>query len=310
MKQIAGIFLLALALCAPTAIATAQQNKAEQMYQQALYEMEGKGDYAKAIESFNQVMTQFPKEKATAAKALLNVGRCYEKLGKNEAQKAYERILKEFKDQLQVVAEARTRLAALKQSVDAGARLSKPSNRQIWAGSDVSTEGAPSPDGRYLSYTDKSNSLGIYDLKTGERTVLANPDSNRHMSVSESVWSPDGKQLAYSLNDEDHGVGEIHLVNMDGTGHRRLCAVDTGNFYVFAEDWSRDGKRILAVFQHLDNRGPKIALISVGDGSVRFVKTAGNWDWSLSHKLFFSPDGRFITYSSPTEKKARRATFL
>ena len=31
MKRIAGIFLLALALCAPTAIANAQQNKAEQM---------------------------------------------------------------------------------------------------------------------------------------------------------------------------------------------------------------------------------------------------------------------------------------
>ena len=99
MKKFTGIFLVVVALCVLTSIATAQQNKAEQMYQQALFDMEGKGDYAKAIESFSLVMTKFPKEKVTAAKALLNIGRCYEKLGKNEAQKAYERIIREFKDQ-------------------------------------------------------------------------------------------------------------------------------------------------------------------------------------------------------------------
>ncbi|MCK9212520.1 MAG: tetratricopeptide repeat protein, partial [Ignavibacteriaceae bacterium] len=106
MKKFVRIFLVIIALCVLTSIAVAQQNKSEQLYQQALFDMEGKGDYAKAIESFTLVMTKFPKEKATAAKALLNIGRCYEKLGKNEAQKAYERIIKDFKDQTLVVAEA------------------------------------------------------------------------------------------------------------------------------------------------------------------------------------------------------------
>ncbi|NJD23342.1 MAG: tetratricopeptide repeat protein, partial [Melioribacter sp.] len=87
MKKITRIFLIAVALCTLTSIATAQQNKAEQLYQQAVYEMEGKGDYTKAIDSFNQLINKYPKEKTTAAKALLNIGRCYEKLGKSEAQK-------------------------------------------------------------------------------------------------------------------------------------------------------------------------------------------------------------------------------
>ncbi|MBF8296659.1 MAG: translocation protein TolB, partial [Bacteroidetes bacterium] len=113
MKRIAGIFLLALALCAPTAIATAQQNKAEQMYQQALYEMEGKGDYAKAIEIYKSVVGKYPANQPLAAKSLLRMGRCYEKLEKDEAKKAYERIIKEYASQADVVTEARARLAVL-----------------------------------------------------------------------------------------------------------------------------------------------------------------------------------------------------
>ncbi len=306
MKKRTRIFLVVVAFCVILPVAKAQQNKAEQLYQQALFEMEGKGDYAKAIESFTLVMTKFPKEKATAAKALLNIGRCYEKLGKSEAIKAYERILKEFKDQPQIVAEARTRLATLKQSTEEVMHQSQITNRQIWAGKDVDTEGAPSPDGQYLSYTDsKKNSLAIYNVKTGERKVLGNPGADRHMGVNESVWSPDSKQLAYGLIDEDHGIAEIQLVNVDGAIHRKLCSADPGNSYIWVEDWSKDGLTILAVFQNLDGSDSKIALVSVADGSVRFVKTMSNWNWGLSHKLFFSPDGRFIAYSSPTEKKSK-----
>lgn len=306
MKKNIRIFLIATALFVITSITIAQQNKAEQLYQKAVFEMEGKGNYTKAIESFTLVMTKFPKEKATAAKALLNIGRCYEKLGKNEATKAYERILKEFKDQPQIVAEARTRLATLKQSTEEVMHQSQITNRQIWAGKDVDTEGAPSPDGQYLSYTDsKKNSLAIYNVKTGERKVLGNPGADRHMGVNESVWSPDSKQLAYGLIDEDHGIAEIQLVNFDGAIHRKLCSADPGNSYIWVEDWSKDGLTILAVFQNLDGSDSKIALVSVTDGSVRFVKTMSNWNWGLSHKLFFSPDGRFIAYSSPTEKKSK-----
>lgn len=305
MKKIARIFLVVVAFCVIVPVANAQQNKAEQLYQQGIYEMEGKGDYAKAIESFNQVMTKFPKEKVTGAKALLNIGRCYEKLGKSEATKAYERILKEFKDQPQIVAEASARLAVLKQSADDGVSQSIATNRQIWAGKDVDTEGTPSPDGQYLSYSHKGW-LAIYNVKTGERKDLGNLqwDSERHMCVNESVWSPDGKQLAYGLNDEEHGIAEIHLINRDGSGDRMLCTADKGNFYIFVEDWSRDGKMILAVFLNNSNQESKIAMVSVTDGSVRIIKTLSNWDWK-SHKMFFSPDSRFIAYSSPTEKKGK-----
>jgi Tol biopolymer transport system component len=307
MKKFTEIFLVAAALCVLPSITTAQQNKAEQMYQQVLYDMEAKGDYSKAIESFKQVMIKFPNEKATVAKALLNIGGCYEKLGNSEALKAYERILRDFKDQTQVVAEARARLALLKQQTEANAILSKRLNRQILEGTDANTEGAPSADGRYLSYTDnKINSLVIYELKTGEHTVLANPDSNRNdMFVNESIWSPDGKQLAYCLNDEAQRT-EIHLINLDGTGYRTLCTkTETGGARVRVEDWSRDGQLILVLYNYFSTYGDvnRLGVISIADGATRFTKTIDHWNWKQhNNKMFFSPDGRFIAWSAPIEK--------
>jgi Tol biopolymer transport system component len=303
MKKFVRIFLVIIALCVLTSIAVAQQNKSEQLYQQALFDMEGKGDYAKAIESFTLVMTKFPKEKATAAKALLNIGRCYEKLGKNEAQKAYERIIKDFKDQTLVVAEARARLETLKQS--------EPSKRLILPGSPL---GAPSKDGRYFSmYYPFNNSLLISELKTGKTTFIANPDSSRKgMYIMESVWSPDGKQLAYGLGGlfKPGNQSEIHLINTDGSGHRVLCTkTDTGKGWnnIWVQDWSRDGKMILAVFGHfskvpfIDIR--ELVVVFVDDGSIRLIKILDNWSWELpTRKIFFSPDNRFIVWSAPTEK--------
>ena len=150
MERIAGILLLMLALCAPTAITTARQNKAEQIYQQALFAMEGKGDYVKAIELLKQVMAHYPKEKTTAAKALLNIGRCYEKLGNAEARKTYERVVRDFADQAEVVAEARVRLAALGGPGAGGGLVTR---RVLTDASGV--DGVLTADGKYIRYMDR-----------------------------------------------------------------------------------------------------------------------------------------------------------
>ena len=47
--------------------------------------------------------------------------------------------------------------------------------RQVWSGSDVDVEGAPSPDGRYLSYVDwDTGDLAVYELTTGKKRRLTN----------------------------------------------------------------------------------------------------------------------------------------
>ncbi|MBU2444988.1 MAG: tetratricopeptide repeat protein, partial [Bacteroidetes bacterium] len=294
MKKIARIFFVAVALCVLTSIASAQQNKAEQMYQQALYDMEGKGDYAKAIESFNLVVTKFPKEKATAAKALLNIGRCYEKLGKDEAQKAYERVIKEYGDQRDVVAEARARLAVI-----VGKENKEFSIRKVKEGTDVGFEGAVSPDGRYLSYVDwDTGDLAIYEIATGNKRRLTDKGSwdKSNEFAYYSRWSPDGKQVVYDWYTVE-SLMELRIVGFDGSKPRILYS---NKEVVWSQTygWSPDGKQILAsLFK--ENGQNQIVLVSTADGSIRVLKTLeqGFWD-----HMNFSPDGHYIVYDFPQKE--------
>ncbi len=292
MKRIACIFLLALALCAPTVIATAQQNKAELMYQQALYEMEGKGNYLKAIELLKQVMTQYPKEKTTAAKALLNIGRSYEKLGNAEARAAYERVVRDFADQAEIVAQARVRLAAL--GAGTAARSAEITIRRVWAGPGANGEGSPSPDGRYLSYTDwETPDLAVHDLVTGEnRRVTKKKPGVPYAYPDNSIFSPNGKQIAYRWFIEGDAC-ELRTIALDGSGERVLYR--DKEKYPSRLDWSPDGRHILTKL------GERPVMIVVTDGSIQdlVIENPG--------MMCFSPDGGYIAYDSPQTKDVRQS---
>ena len=69
------------------------QETAGQLFEKALYEEEANGDLEKAIEIYEKLFKQFPDNRPVAAKALLHIGLCYEKLGQNEAKKAYQQLV-------------------------------------------------------------------------------------------------------------------------------------------------------------------------------------------------------------------------
>ena len=85
---IMGIFLLA-GVCFLFS-SMIQQETAKELFERALYLEETKGELEKAIEVYKQVVKKFPDEQATSAKAQLQIGICYEKLGMKEAQTAYQ----------------------------------------------------------------------------------------------------------------------------------------------------------------------------------------------------------------------------
>ena len=292
MNKIARIFLVVLALCAFTKIADAQQNNAEQQYQQALYEMEGKGDYLKAIESFTLVMTKFPKEKVTAAKALLNIGRCYEKLGKNEALKAYERILIEFKDQSQVVAEARTRIAVLKQSVDTGSLVT----RRILE--DASKIGETlTADGKYIRILDESTGdILQFEIASGDTSRIKNKTKwdEKEKSFQDVVFSHDGKQIVYNIEVFDPETKcwsyPLQIRNLDGSNLRTLYN-EKGSYYLRPLDWSPDESSILVFLSH--KNVIELGLISTADSSLQIIKNISP-GWQQFQTAKFSPDGKFI----------------
>ena len=285
MKRIAGIFLLVLAPCAPTAIATAQQNKAEEMYQQAMYEMEGKGDYAKAIEIYKSVVKKYPANQSLAAKSLLRMGRCYEKLGKDEAKKAYERIIKEYASQSDVVAEARARLAVLMDGTKLGGspiarRLISDNVQPTIRNPRIIT---PSPDGRWVAYTQGSE-VCVRNLESGEVKDLApgQPMAN-NWSV---VWSPDGKRVAFMQVNTETKVGSIKIHDLTSGKTVAVPGLDASMLYIL--DWSHDGRYLLC--NHERNT---LELVTIKDGTMR---TLSDSIW-YGQRASFSPDSRFVTFA-------------
>ncbi len=268
-----------------------------QLFQQGLFKENGEGDLKAAVAIYEKIVGDETADRSLRAKAQLHIGICWEKMGKDEAQKAYKHVIQEFSDQQEVVSEARLRLTNLDQPT----RATEPSGmviREVWAGSDVDIEGAPSPDGRYLSYVDwDTGDLAIYELATGKKRRLTNKGSwDESDEFAEfSRWSPDGKQIVYDWYNENDFI-ELRIIGLDGSKSRILYSneeVEWAQTY----DWSPDGKQILSCFSKKD--GPEqIVLVSTADGSVRVLKTLDRWPGNMC----FSPDGRYIVYDFPQKE--------
>ena len=99
-------------------------------------------------------------------------------------------------------------------------------------------------------------------------------------------WSPDGKQLVFESS--RHGNAEIYIINVDGTGERRLTLSDAGVDNTHPS-WSPDGKHI--VFDSMRDSVFSLKLIRP-DGTDERVLTvhARHPEWS--------PDGKFIAFDS------------
>jgi Tol biopolymer transport system component len=293
---------LVLALGLGAALVPAADRAQERRLQEAIHLMETKGDYPAAIKAFEELAKG--SERAVAARALLYLGLCHEKLGKAEAQKAYERLLREFADQSDVVPQARERLAALERAAGA-AKGVETVVRRVWENA-KDDSGAPSPDGKYLSYVDwDTGDLAIRELATGKNRRLTNNLKDSPEYAYESIWSPDGQQIAYIWNKKEQKK-DLRTIRLDGSEPRVLYANEEVT-YVLPSDWSPDGKQILALLRRKD-RTNQIVLVSVADGSVRILKSL---DWRYPQKMCFSPDGRYLVYDfPPKEGSPKRDIFL
>ena len=167
-----------------------------------------------------------------------------------------------------------------------------------------------SPDGRYLAYVDDvadADHIFVRDLRTAESHRLTKDPGEAGNS---STFSPDSKQVAYDWVNDD-GSGELRIVRIDGSGALVLYHNEEVRYIEF-EDWSPDGKQILATFFRRDGTY-QIALVSVADGSVRVLNTrvlkALNWR-SQGNKVRFSPDGRYIAHDIPLPGSTQRDIFV
>jgi len=278
------------------------QQTAGELFERALYTEEAKGDLQKAIELYQKILEQFPENREVSALAQLHIGLCYEKLGLKEAQKAYQKVIDNYPEQTEAIKVAKEKLSIL---IRAQAIIEKGDKefkiRQVWTGPDVDTSGAPSPDGRYISYMDgDTGDLAVRELATGKRRLLTNEATweDPMEFVARSRISPDGKLVAYAWFNP-LSTYDLRIIGIDGKGGRILYS--DRDYRVIPAEWSSDGQKI-AVRRYSGKGGTcQIVWIYLADGSVRVLKTmekGQSWQDCVCH----SPDDRYIVYDRPVEE--------
>ena len=292
MKKILAIMAALGTLAGGLLLAEASRNLELQL-KAARHKAQIEGDLKGAIQDYKKLAEA--GDRIIRANAILGMAECYETLGNTDANKLYERVAREFPDQLDLAAEATQRLAVLGHPpADGGLSV-----RRIWPDA-PGFLGAPSLDGSYLTFSDAdTNNLSIRDLATGATRRITTNKSPADGAAEDSIPSPDGKQIAYAWFRNGHG--DLRVIHLDGSGMRVLYG-DPAVRYVELYDWSPDGKNLVVVLQKENHQKNEMALIRVADGATRVLKTMG-----LPHadRIRFSPDGEYIVYDAPQAKDAR-----
>jgi len=293
--MVAALFL-GVVLLSPKSAAR-QSQSAEVLLGAALHQEEVEGNLEKAIETYKKILADFPDSRAVAAKALLQMGRCYEKLGLGEARRAYERLVRDYADQSEQVKLAQTRLAVMASPDPAMMTARKLEN----APADAAMSAAISPDGRYLTHSAwQTGDLVLRDLQTGRERPLTNegtegkPDAAVSQSAWGSSWSADGKLVAYCwiVGEANAARAELRIIGAEG-GKPRVLARFEDEREIGSIAWSPNGKHIAAV-NIRRNEPVRIVLVSTADGAVRTLTELKREIYPMT--ICFSPDGRSIAY--------------
>ena len=141
-------------------------------------------------------------------------------------------------------------------------------------------------EGDAKNRSDPERHIAIADVASGKVTVLPNiPGDNCFCPV----WSPNGKQLAFSIMADK--AWQLGLVNADGSGFRFVKNAELRPEAFAAPEWARDGK---SIFCHdLDN----IYQIDP-DGNVlrkwELAKILTDASMNSGDRLSVSPDGKAL----------------
>lgn len=111
-------------LSTATTIRGADDSAAEDLYYKAWHAETGERDLGKAVALYQEVIDKHQDEVAVVAKAQLQLGACYEKLGDfDQAKAAYQKLIERFESQRELVEKAKARLSALDATkIDPGAK--------------------------------------------------------------------------------------------------------------------------------------------------------------------------------------------
>ena len=294
---------------------------AETLLSRAVYEEEVNGDLESAITIYNRVVSEYPDARPEAAEALLKLGIVNEKLGESKAREYYRQLLDNYADQTEFANHARERLNRLLSPLDDAVAseteiISARSDGMLKTSKVLFPAGyymsKISPDGRYIAYRDPiGGGLPIYDrIKDETRNLL--PDSVMRSLTSvagvkgysiHSVWSRDGKKLAYRWLEDGHH--DLRIFDME-TGEVRILYPYDADGVPFPKQWTRDGAFIHAVIWNMAENQYRSVLVDAEDGSINISITLSTSDLRTGiGGTSLSPDGRYLLYDDYNENNKK-----
>jgi serine/threonine-protein kinase len=146
-----------------------------------------------------------------------------------------------------------------------------------------------SPDGKRMaiSVASTKDDIWIYEFERGTFLRLTVTGNNFN-----PVWSPDGKQVAFSsFRDGHYG---IFVKSADGSGTEEQLTVAPGETGQMPESWSPDGKTLAIGQWNASDQGDIWILPLEGDRTLRpFLRTQFSEFFTS-----FSPNGQWLAYTS------------
>ncbi len=249
------------------------------------------GDLKGAIAAYQKILNNARANRDEKAKALLEIGRLYEKLGSADAQKAYDRVVKEFSSQLEAVAEARERLEVLGVARSPGI----PTAQLVTTGDDADSGAFISPDGRFLSRPHwLTGDLAVRDMSTGKTARLFAKAGawESDEEIDTALISPNGKRIAFLFRTEE-GKHQLRVMPNEPGAHASVL-VDSREDTAWPVAWSPDSRSILVTVESHDQTW-RLAWIPASGGDIKPLQSLG---WRLRTSPSLSPDGRYIAYSA------------
>jgi WD40 repeat protein/predicted Ser/Thr protein kinase len=142
-----------------------------------------------------------------------------------------------------------------------------------------------SPDGQRIAYCGggSDGSIWVYDLERGTNRRLTEEGQS-----SFPLWSPDGKMLLFSW----HRSLSPNLFGQPHDGSRAMERMTTSDYRQYPGSWTSDGKTV--AFVERPETDANILFLDVASGRVTTFLDS-KFDERYPD---FSPDGRWIAYSS------------
>jgi Tol biopolymer transport system component len=288
-KRSAIVIAAALALSSPIGAQSGYE-----LLQQALSKERAEGKLQEAIALYQRVVDVASTDHALAAKALLQLGHCYETLGSAEARNMYERLIARYPDQTDLVAQARSRITALARAQP----TSTPAAMTVQPLPDVGRDGellAVAPDGTKAIVMDysKGQNIALYDFSSKQRRLLT--DNNWLTGEAYSaVWSSDARRVAYVQANWTNATHELRVTTLDGQSSVVYRTESAQR--VQPVGWTPDGVTLVVVAVRPDNTWA-VGTIPASGGRFRPLRSFG---WSFGSwrepPPRLSPDGRFVAY--------------